>query len=85
MSISGRLTTDDGNGLQNGLIYIKDEDTGSGDDDIALLCTLMLRGNSTTHGPPGQWTRLTMSLKSMPSLRDHPVLIVLVARRSISG
>jgi len=39
MYISGRLTTSDGSGLQNAIIYIKDEDSGSGDDDIATLHT----------------------------------------------
>lgn len=37
--ISGRLTTSDGSGLQNALIYIKDEDSGSGDDTIKSLST----------------------------------------------
>ena len=39
VSISGWLVDSDGNGLQNGLIHIKDEDTGSGDDDIAAVYT----------------------------------------------
>jgi LEA14-like dessication related protein/protocatechuate 3,4-dioxygenase beta subunit len=37
--ISGRLTTSDGSALQNAIVYIKDEDTGSGDDTIKLLST----------------------------------------------
>ena len=39
VSISGRLVDSHGNGLQNGLIYIKDEDAGSGDDVIATVYT----------------------------------------------
>ena len=41
LTISGQLTDLHGNGLQNGLIYIKDEDTGSGDDIIATVYTDM--------------------------------------------
>ena len=37
--ISGRLATDDGRALDGMVVYIKDEDTGSGDDDIAILRT----------------------------------------------
>jgi len=37
--INGRLTLDNGRALQNALVYIKDEDTGSGDDDIRTLTT----------------------------------------------
>jgi len=37
--ISGKLTTSDGRALQNALVYIKDEDTGSGDDLITSLYT----------------------------------------------
>ena len=39
LQISGRLVDSQGNGLQNSLIYIKDEDTGSGDDRIATIYT----------------------------------------------
>ena len=39
LQISGRLVDSQGNGLQNSLIYIKDEDTGSGDDHIATVYT----------------------------------------------
>ena len=37
--IGGRLTSSDGNTLQNAIIFIKDEDSGSGDDNIATLST----------------------------------------------
>lgn len=37
--ISGRLTTDDGRALDGMVVYIKDEDTGTGDDDIAIVYT----------------------------------------------
>ena len=37
--ISGRLTTDDGRALDGMAVYIKDEDTGTGDDDIAIVYT----------------------------------------------
>ncbi|MGH9878590.1 MAG: carboxypeptidase-like regulatory domain-containing protein, partial [Nitrososphaerales archaeon] len=37
--ISGWLKTSDGYGVQGAAIYIKDEDAGSGDDDIALVYT----------------------------------------------
>lgn len=39
ISISGKLTDSSGNGISNALIYIKDEDTGSGDDDIGTITT----------------------------------------------
>ena len=39
LSISGRLTDERGNGIRDALIHIKDEDTGSGDDDIATVRT----------------------------------------------
>ena len=39
LEISGRLVDAHGDGLQNALVYIKDEDMGSGDDDIAILRT----------------------------------------------
>lgn len=37
--ISGKLTTDDGHALGGMAVYIKDEDTGSGDDNIATVYT----------------------------------------------
>ena len=37
--ISGKLVDSQGYVLQNGIIYIKDEDSGSGDDDIVTLYT----------------------------------------------
>ena len=37
--ISGRLTTDAGHALDGMAVYIKDEDAGSGDDDIVILRT----------------------------------------------
>lgn len=37
--LSGKLIDSSGRALQNGSIYIKDEDTGSGDDDIVILQT----------------------------------------------
>jgi len=39
MSISGRLVRFDGIGLSNAVVYLKDEDTGSGDDVLATLRT----------------------------------------------
>ena len=39
VSINGRLTTIDGRALTDAVIHIKDEDTGSGDDDIVRLRT----------------------------------------------
>ena len=52
--ISGRLTTDDGRAIDGMAVYIKDEDTGSGDDNIALLRT-------DTHGEfHYQWTARSM-------------------------
>ncbi len=39
LHLSGKLMDSSGRALQNGSIYIKDEDTGSGDDDIVLLQT----------------------------------------------
>ena len=39
LPISGRLVDSQGYSLQNGIIYIKDEDTGSGDDDIVAVYT----------------------------------------------
>ena len=39
MSISGRLVDSRGDGVTNALIYIKDEDTGSGDDEMGTLRT----------------------------------------------
>ena len=39
LPISGILVDSQGYSLQNGIIYIKDEDTGSGDDDIVAIYT----------------------------------------------
>ncbi len=39
LSISGKLIDSSGRALENASIYIKDEDTGSGDDDIAIVRT----------------------------------------------
>lgn len=39
LPISGRLIDSDGKGVQGATIYIKDEDTGSGDDTIIILTT----------------------------------------------
>ena len=39
LPISGILVDSQGYGLQNGIIYIKDEDAGSGDDDIVAIYT----------------------------------------------
>jgi protocatechuate 3,4-dioxygenase beta subunit len=39
VSISGKLIDSSGKGVSNALIYIKDEDTGSGDDDIGTITT----------------------------------------------
>ena len=39
MEISGWLVDAHGDGLQNAIVYIKDEDAGSGDDDIVILRT----------------------------------------------
>lgn len=51
--ISGRLTSD-GKALPNALIYIKDEDTGSGDDEIGTMTTDS-NGNYS-----GNWSARTM-------------------------
>jgi len=39
ITLSGKLQTIDGSGLSNAIIYIKDEDSGSGDDDIGTITT----------------------------------------------
>jgi len=39
LPISGRLIDSDGKGVQGATIYIKDEDTGSGDDVMAIVKT----------------------------------------------
>lgn len=39
LPISGKLIDSDGKGVANALIYIKDEDTGSGDDEMATILT----------------------------------------------
>lgn len=39
VTISGYLLDEDGDRLMNGIIYIKDEDTGSGDDDLGAVYT----------------------------------------------
>ena len=83
LPISGILVDSQGYGLQNGIIYIKDEDTGSGDDDIVAIYTDE-NGSFTIRGSPERWTRLTTWLKSMPSLKEPLTLGVRAASKLTS-